>query len=137
MSRKVVFTNGCFDILHVGHIEYLQQARNFGDCLIIGLNSDSSVKKLKGEFRPINNQEDRRKMLLELRSVDRVIIFDEETPYNLIKELKPDILVKGGDYKVEDIIGHDIVESYGGRVLSLSFKEGYSTTNLVNKVQGK
>lgn len=136
-NKKIVFTNGCFDILHLGHVEYLNEAKAQGDVLIIGLNSDQSVKVLKGADRPINNEHDRKAMLLNLKAVDCVQIFSEETPLEIIKLIKPDILVKGGDWKVEQIVGSDFVLEHGGSVRSLLFKNGYSTSNLINAVQGK
>lgn len=135
-NKKVVFTNGCFDILHVGHLRYLNEAKKQGDVLIIGVNSDASVKRLKGETRPINNQFDRAEMLSGLKSVDYTVIFEEDTPEELIAILKPSIHVKGGDYKKEDLPETKIVESYGGEVRILSFVEGKSTTNIVKKIQG-
>ena len=114
--KKIVFTNGCFDLLHVGHIRYLTQAKKLGDFLIIGLNSDSSVKELKGEDRPINSFEDRATLLSAIESVDLVIMFEEQTPENLIKDIVPDILVKGGDYNIEDIVGYQTVIQNGGQV---------------------
>lgn len=136
-NKKVVFTNGCFDILHRGHLSYLNEAKSLGDILVIGVNSDKSVKRLKGENRPINNELDRVFMLENLKAVDFVFIFEEDTPYELIKIIRPDILVKGGDWKPEQIVGHDIVQALGGKTLSLNFEDGYSTTNLIKKVQGK
>ena len=133
--KKIVFTNGCFDLLHVGHIRYLAQARKLGDFLIIGLNSDSSVKELKGEDRPINSFEDRATLLSAIKSVDSVIMFEEQTPENLIKDIVPDILVKGGDYNIEDIVGYQTVIQNGGQVKTLSFYEGYSSTNYINKIK--
>lgn len=135
LGKKIVFTNGCFDIIHAGHVKYLQEARKLGDLLVVGLNSDNSVKHLKGTTRPINNQKNRAILLKALRSVDYVIIFEEDTPYNLIKELKPDILVKGGDWKINDIVGADIVLANGGQVFSLSFVKGLSTTAILEKIQ--
>lgn len=135
-NKKVVFTNGCFDILHVGHLRYLNEAKKQGDVLIIGVNSDASVKRLKGESRPINNQFDRAEMLNGLKAVDYTVIFEEDTPEELIATLKPSIHVKGGDYKKEDLPETKIVESYGGEVRILSFVEGKSTTNIVKKIQG-
>ena len=132
--KKIVFTNGCFDILHVGHIRYLAQAKRLGDFLIIGLNSDSSVKELKGENRPINSFEDRATLLSAIDSVDLVIMFEEQTPENLIKDIVPDILVKGGDYNIEDIVGYHTVIQNGGKVKTLSFHDGYSSTNYINKI---
>lgn len=136
-GKRIVFTNGCFDILHPGHIAYLNDAKAEGDCLIIGLNSDESVRRLKGANRPINNQNDRAYMLLNLKAVDGVEIFEADTPYDLISAIRPDVLVKGGDWKIDQIVGHDIVSSYGGVVKSLIFKDGYSTTELIRVLQGK
>lgn len=136
-NKKIVFTNGCFDILHLGHVEYLNEARALGDVLIIGLNSDESVRRLKGPDRPINNEHDRKSMLLNLRAVDCVQIFNNETPLEIIKLISPDILVKGGDWKADQIVGSDVVLAKGGLVLSLMFKDGYSTSNLISAVQGK
>lgn len=133
-GKKIVFTNGCFDILHVGHVEYLQKARSLGSALVIGLNSDASVKKIKGEDRPLNKEIDRAKVLAALSSVDYVTIFSEPTPEKLIKQLKPDILAKGGDWKIKDIIGGDFVISRGGRVVSIPFVKGYSTTSLIKRM---
>lgn len=133
--KKIVFTNGCFDLLHVGHIRYLAQAKKLGDFLIIGLNSDNSVKELKGEDRPINSFEDRATLLSAIESVDLVIMFEEQTPENLIKDIVPDILVKGGDYNIEDIVGYQTVIQNGGQVKSLSFHDGYSSTNYINKIK--
>ena len=133
--KKIVFTNGCFDLLHVGHVRYLAQAKKLGDFLIIGLNSDSSVKELKGEDRPINSFEDRATLLSAIESVDLVIMFGEQTPENLIKDIVPDILVKGGDYNIEDIVGYQTVMQNGGQVKTLSFYDGYSSTNYINKIK--
>jgi len=133
--KKIVFTNGCFDLLHVGHIRYLAQAKRLGDFLIIGLNSDSSVKELKGVDRPINSFEDRATLLSAIESVDLVIMFEEQTPENLIKDIVPDILVKGGDYNIEDIVGYQTVMQNGGQVKTLSFYDGYSSTNYINKIK--
>jgi rfaE bifunctional protein nucleotidyltransferase chain/domain len=129
----VVFTNGCFDLLHAGHVKYLEQARQLGDTLIVGLNSDASVKRIKGQDRPINNQTDRAIVLAALEAVNWVIIFEEDTPYNLIKAIQPDILVKGGDWNTKDIIGSDIVMANGGKVISLPYWDGLSSTNLIKK----
>ena len=134
-SQTIIFTNGCFDIIHSGHVLYLEEAKSLGDILIVGLNSDESVRLLKGKDRPINSQGDRAIVLAALNSVDYVIVFEEETPYNLIKTINPDILVKGGDWLVEQIVGHDIVLKKGGTVKSLMFKEGKSTTNIINKLK--
>ena len=129
IEQKVIFTNGCFDILHTGHIEYLEQSKGLGQKLVVGLNSDASVKRLKGETRPINKQEDRYKALMSLKCVDEVFIFDSDTPYDLIKSVNPDIITKGGDYKPEDVVGNDIAS-----VVILPYKENYSTTNIVRKL---
>ena len=134
-NKKIVFTNGCFDILHAGHVYYLAEAAKLGSCLIVGLNSDSSVKILKGENRPVNKQNDRAMVLSALRSVSYVVIFDEETPYELIKLLKPDVLVKGGDYTFDTIVGADIVSSYGGSVVTIPLLTGRSTTSTIEKMK--
>lgn len=131
-GRKVVFTNGCFDILHAGHVQYLQKAKACGDCLIVGLNSDDSVKRLKGESRPLNPQEDRALVLAGLESVDYVVIFEEDTPYELLSLLRPDVLVKGGDYAGKEVVGSDLVSE----VRLIEFLEGRSTSALVKKIQG-
>ena len=133
-NKKLVFTNGCFDILHVGHVDYLKKARRSGDVLIVALNSDVSVREIKGKARPINKQADRAKILAALYFVDYVTIFNKRTPEKLIKILKPDILVKGGDWKVRDIVGADFVKSYGGKVLRIPFISGYSTTSVIAKI---
>lgn len=133
-SKKVVFTNGCFDILHVGHVKYLKEAKAQGDLLVVGLNSDSSVKRLKGNERPIQNENDRGEILSALECVDYVTLFEEDDPRNLIQLVKPDVLVKGGDWKPEQILGSDFVLSYGGEVKSLQFVQGRSTTNIVSKI---
>ncbi len=134
-QEKIVFTNGCFDILHAGHLQYLAQARSLGTKLVIGLNSDASVKRLKGNHRPINDDMTRTMMLASLEVVDAVIIFEEDTPFDLIDFIRPSILVKGGDYKIEDIVGADIVLQNGGEVKTLLFLEGYSTTNIESKIR--
>lgn len=136
-GKKIVFTNGCFDILHLGHVEYLNEAKAQGDVLIVAINSDASVRELKGSDRPINNEIDRGNMLLNLKAVDCIQVFTEQTPLEIIKLIKPNILVKGGDWKPEQIVGSDFVLSLGGVVRSLSFKNGYSTSNLIKAVQGK
>lgn len=133
-DKRIVFTNGCFDILHRGHVSYLNEAKAQGDLLIVGLNSDASVKRLKGESRPINNEEDRKFVLENLKAVDFVAIFSEDTPLNLIMEVKPHILVKGGDWRVEQIVGGKEVISWGGEVKSLQFVNDYSTTNVIEKI---
>ncbi|MDO8536174.1 MAG: D-glycero-beta-D-manno-heptose 1-phosphate adenylyltransferase [Candidatus Omnitrophota bacterium] len=131
--KKIVFTNGCFDILHVGHVDYLSKARRLGDMLVVGLNSDASVKKIKGKDRPINKEADRAKILASLYFVDFVTSFAETTPENLIKKLRPDILVKGGDWKIEDIVGGAFVRSYGGKIKRIPFVKGYSTTSIIER----
>ncbi len=136
-GKKVVFTNGCFDILHVGHLRYLEQAKEQGDILVIGVNSDESVKRLKGPTRPINSELDRAEMLAGLKAVDYTVIFTEDTPVELIDELKPSIHVKGGDYKKEDLPETEVVERNGGEVRILMLVDGKSTTNVVNKILEK
>ena len=133
-GKRVVFTNGCFDLLHVGHVKYLQKARGFGDILVLGLNSDASVRRLKGEKRPLIGEEERAHLLAALDCVDYVVIFDEDTPYQLIQTIQPLVLVKGGDYTPEGVVGKDIVESYGGRVELVQFVDGRSTTNIIEKI---
>ncbi|HOD18262.1 MAG TPA: D-glycero-beta-D-manno-heptose 1-phosphate adenylyltransferase [Candidatus Cloacimonadota bacterium] len=134
-DKKIVFTNGCFDILHAGHVQYLEQAKKLGDILVVGLNSDASVRRLKGENRPINKQEDRALVLAALEFVDYIIIFEEDTPYELIKIVNPDVLVKGGDWKETDIIGADIVQAKGGTVLSLPLRPGLSTSKIIEEIK--
>jgi rfaE bifunctional protein nucleotidyltransferase chain/domain len=136
-GKKIVFTNGCFDILHLGHVEYLNEARAQGDALIVAINSDASVRELKGPDRPINNEQDRGNMLLNLKAVDCVQVFTEQTPLEIIKLICPNVLVKGGDWKPEQIVGSEFVLKNGGEVKSLMFKTGYSTSNLIKAVQGK
>lgn len=135
-SGTLVFTNGCFDILHRGHVEYLYAARALGDALVVGLNTDASVRRLKGEGRPLNGQDDRAIVLAGLGCVDAVTLFDEDTPRDLIATLLPDVLVKGGDYRPEDVVGREEVERAGGRVVILPYLEGRSTTGLVRRIQG-
>ena len=130
-GKKIIFTNGCFDILHAGHVKYLEVAKSYGDILILGLNADSSVKKLKGPTRPINTQNDRAYILASLESVDYVVIFDEETPYELIKKIQPHILVKGGDYEGKKVIGSDIAQE----VRLVQFVDGKSTTKIIQRIQ--
>ena len=132
---KIVFTNGCFDILHRGHIEYLAKAASLGTKLVIGLNTDASVKRLKGDSRPINDENARALLLASLVFVDKVILFDTDTPRDLIDFVQPDVLVKGGDYKPEEIVGYDIVKAKGGEIVTLDFVEGYSTTSLIEKMK--
>lgn len=133
---KIVFTNGCFDLLHLGHIDYLSKSADLGDILVIGLNSDQSVQKIKGPGKPIQNSESRAIILASLQFVGAVVLFDADTPYELIREIQPDVLVKGSDYKPEDIIGADIVLAKGGEIKTIEFLEGYSTTNIQNKIKG-
>jgi len=134
-NKKIVFTNGCFDIIHKGHVAYLSEAKNLGDLLVIGLNSDASVKRLKGPERPINNELDRQYVMSQLKPVDFVEIFTEDTPLNLILKVKPQVLVKGGDWEIDQIVGGKEVIQSGGEVYSLNFIDGYSTTALINKIQ--
>ncbi len=134
-GKSVVFTNGCFDILHVGHLRYLEEAKRQGDILIVGVNSDVSVKKLKGKDRPVNSEKDRAEMLCGLTAVDYTVVFEEDTPIALLEELKPSIHVKGGDYTKEALPETEIVEKHGGEVRILSFVEGKSTTNVLKKIQ--
>lgn len=134
-NQKVVFTNGCFDLLHIGHIRYLQNAKKQGDILVVALNSDDSVKKLKGPQRPVQSENDRAEILAALACVDHTFIFTEDTPERVIKELKPDVLVKGGDWEISKIVGSEFVQSYGGKVLSLNFVDGKSTTNIIKKAK--
>ena len=133
-NQKIVFTNGCFDLLHLGHVDYLAKAKDLGERLIIGVNTDASVKRLKGEHRPLQDEKSRLHILAALQSVDAVVLFDEDTPYELIKKIQPDILVKGADYKIENIVGYDIVTSRGGSVKTIEFIEGYSTTSIEQRI---
>ncbi|MBO7082270.1 MAG: D-glycero-beta-D-manno-heptose 1-phosphate adenylyltransferase [Bacteroidales bacterium] len=132
---RIVFTNGCFDLLHRGHVEYLAKASDKGDVLVVGLNTDASVRRLKGESRPINDETARATVLASLNCIDAVVLFDEDTPYELIKAVHPDVLVKGADYKPEDIVGYDIVTSYGGKVETVDLVEGYSTTGMIESLK--
>jgi len=136
-GKKIVFTNGCFDILHAGHVTYLAAAADLGDILFLGLNSDDSVRRLKGPERPVNIEEDRAVVLSGLSSVDYVCVFEEDTPYELIKAIQPDFLVKGGDYTPETIVGTDITEARGGEVVVIALVEGKSTTAIINKMKKK
>lgn len=135
INKKIVFTNGCFDILHIGHIRYLQEASKLGDLLVVGLNSDSSVRRLKGEGRPINNEAERAEMLAALDFIDNLIIFEEDTPLNLIRKIQPDVLVKGGDYLEKEVVGKSEVEERGGKVVLIPFVDGKSTTNIIDKIK--
>jgi D-beta-D-heptose 7-phosphate kinase/D-beta-D-heptose 1-phosphate adenosyltransferase len=132
-EKKIIFSNGCFDLLHKGHIDLLAKARSLGDVLIVGLNSDVSVKALKGDKRPIQNQKVRFNNLLKLNSVDLIIIFEEETPLNLIKKIQPNIIVKGQDYKVKHVVGYNTIKSWGGEVVLVPLTKGYSTTSIIKK----
>ena len=134
-GKTIVFTNGCFDLLHPGHIQYLNDAKSLGDLLVIGLNSDASVKRLKGSKRPLNNESDRKFMLENLKSVDWVELFEEDTPLNLIMKVNPQILVKGGDYSPTEIVGYDFVKKNNGRIKCLSFLDGYSTTQMISAIK--
>ncbi len=133
-EKKIVFSNGCFDILHRGHVEYLSKAADLGDILVIGLNTDASVKRLKGPSRPVNDERARAVVLAALEFIDAIIFFEEDTPYNLIKYVQPDVLVKGKDYKAEDIVGYDIVTGNGGKVETIELVEGFSTTKTIERM---
>lgn len=132
-NQKIVFTNGCFDVLHRGHVEYLAQAAQLGTKLIIGLNTDTSVSRIKGPNRPINDQNSRAMVLGSLFFVDAIVFFDDDTPLNLIKQVMPNFLVKGADYKIEDIVGYNEVTSKGGQVVTISFVDGFSSTSIIKK----
>lgn len=134
-GKTFAFSNGCFDLVHQGHIDYLSKSRDLADYLVIGLNTDSSVRRLKGPRRPINDEYSRALMLASFLFVDYVVMFDEDTPYNLIKTLQPDVLIKGSDYKVEDIVGYDIVTARGGKVVTLDFIPGFSTTLIEKRIR--
>jgi rfaE bifunctional protein nucleotidyltransferase chain/domain len=134
-QQTVVFTNGVFDILHAGHVMYLEAARNMGDVLVVGLNADASVSRLKGPTRPVNTENDRAQVLAALRCVDHVVIFTEDTPLRVITELLPDVLIKGGDYTRDTIVGADVVEARGGTVATIPLLEGRSTTNIIEKAR--
>ena len=134
-GKKIVFTNGCFDIIHAGHVDYLEKAKSLGDVLIVGLNSDESVRRIKGKDRPVNIQEHRKRVLEALKPVDLVVVFDEDTPERLIKQIKPDVLVKGGDWSIENIVGADFVRSYGGKVFTIDFVYDVSTTKIIEKAR--
>ncbi|MBK6987866.1 MAG: D-glycero-beta-D-manno-heptose 1-phosphate adenylyltransferase [Bacteroidetes bacterium] len=134
LSKRIVFTNGCFDILHLGHIDYLSKASDLGDILIVGVNSDASTSRLKGPHRPINNEEQRSILLAALHFIDAVIVFDDPTPLELIKMVRPDVLVKGSDYNLSNIVGADVVQSYNGQVKTIDFLPGYSTTLIEEKI---
>ncbi|OGW43222.1 MAG: glycerol-3-phosphate cytidylyltransferase [Nitrospirae bacterium RBG_16_43_11] len=136
-GKRIVFTNGCFDIIHVGHVRYLKEARELGDVLVVGLNSDISVRTIKGNNRPIVPQGERAEVLSSLKYVDYVVIFGEPDPYNTIAAIKPDVLVKGGDWGIDKIIGRDIVESYGGKVCTIPFIEGASSSGIIEDILTK
>lgn len=135
-QKKIVFTNGCFDLLHLGHIDYLSKARDQGNILIVGVNTDNSVHRIKGGSRPLTNEKSRSSIIASLQFVDAVVLFDQDTPYELIKIVQPDVLVKGSDYKPEDIVGYDIVKAKDGEIVTIDFLEGYSTTLIENKIKG-
>jgi D-glycero-beta-D-manno-heptose 1-phosphate adenylyltransferase len=132
---KIAFTNGCFDILHIGHVDYLEKARKLGDRLVLGLNTDDSVSRIKGPDRPIVNQESRSRVIAALEFVDLVVFFEEDTPLELIQKVRPDVLVKGDDYEICNIVGADFVQSYGGKVTTIPLIKGYSTTNIIEKIK--
>ncbi len=134
LSKRIVFTNGCFDILHLGHVDYLSKASDLGDILIVGVNSDASTSRLKGPQRPINNEEQRSILLAAMHFIDAVIVFDDPTPLELIKMVRPDVLVKGSDYNLSNIVGADVVQSYNGQVKTIDFLPGYSTTLIEEKI---
>ena len=134
-NNVIGFTNGCFDILHVGHVQYLEQARSFCDLLVVGVNSDFSVKRLKGDTRPVNSEDARMKVLAALESVAYVTLFEEDTPLDLIKKLSPSIIFKGGDWNEGDVVGGDFVRSIGGSVKIISYVDGFSTTNIIKKIE--
>jgi len=134
-GKKVVFTNGCFDLIHLGHVDYLEKARQLGDKLVLGLNTDESVSRFKGPQRPLQDQNSRSRVLAAMQFIDLVVFFDEDTPFLLISELVPDILVKGSDYLTENIVGADVVKKAGGVVKTIDFVPGYSTTRIVEKIK--
>jgi D-glycero-beta-D-manno-heptose 1-phosphate adenylyltransferase len=134
-DKRIVFTNGCFDIVHLGHVDYLSKAADMADILIIGLNTDASVNRIKGPGRPVNNEMARARLLASFFFVSAIVLFDEPTPYNLIKTIQPDILVKGSDYKAEDIVGYDIMQAREGKVVTIDFLEGYSSTGIMEKLK--
>lgn len=134
-QQKIVFTNGCFDILHRGHVTYLAQARQMGDLLVVGLNSDASVHRLKGPERPVNDEQSRALLLAALEMVDYVVLFEEDTPYNLILKVKPDLLVKGGDYDIDNIVGADFVRQRGGEVRTIPFVQGFSSSSIIDHLK--
>ncbi|MBN1912855.1 MAG: D-glycero-beta-D-manno-heptose 1-phosphate adenylyltransferase [Candidatus Omnitrophica bacterium] len=136
-GKSIVFTNGCFDLIHYGHVKYLEEAKKKGDILVVALNSDSSIRKIKGKNRPLVNQKDRLRVVAALQSVDFVTLFHEDTPYKIIKRLSPDVLIKGADWKIKDIVGRDIVLARGGRVSTIKLTARRSTSNLINQIVKK
>lgn len=135
-GSRIVFTNGCFDILHLGHVRYLERARSLGDILVVAVNADASVRRLKGSGRPVLPESDRSEVVAALHCVDYVTVFDEDTPLEVIEELRPDVLVKGGDWAKEKIVGRQSVEARGGQVVTIEFEQGYSTTGIIERIQG-
>ena len=135
VNEKIVFTNGCFDLIHFGHVDYLTKARDLGNRLVIGLNTDASIRRLKGSTRPVKDEQSRLALLAGMAFVDAVVLFDEETPINLISMIRPNVLVKGGDYKIKDIVGHEIVLNSGGKVCAIDFVDGYSSSALIEKIK--
>ncbi|QCR24057.1 D-glycero-beta-D-manno-heptose 1-phosphate adenylyltransferase [Pontibacter sp. SGAir0037] len=136
-GEKIVFTNGCFDLLHLGHVDYLEKARQLGDKLVLGLNTDASISRIKGSDRPLQDEMSRARVMASLLFIDAVVLFDEDTPLELIKAVQPDILVKGDDYSVENIVGHEVVMARGGEVKTVPLVKGYSTTNIVRKIENQ
>ncbi|MDX5422561.1 MAG: D-glycero-beta-D-manno-heptose 1-phosphate adenylyltransferase [Hymenobacteraceae bacterium] len=136
-GQKIVFTNGCFDLLHLGHVDYLEKARQLGDKLVLGLNTDASISRIKGPSRPLQDEMSRARIMASLLFIDAVVLFDDDTPLELIKAVQPDILVKGDDYAVEQIVGHEVVEARGGEVKTVPLVKGYSTTNIVKKIENQ
>ncbi|MBN2669602.1 MAG: D-glycero-beta-D-manno-heptose 1-phosphate adenylyltransferase [Bacteroidales bacterium] len=134
-EQSVVFSNGCFDLVHLGHIEYLSKAADLADVFILGLNTDESVQRLKGTKRPLQDQKSRAMLMASLSFIDYVVLFNEDTPYELIQTVQPDVLVKGDDYKIEEVVGFDIVQKKGGKVITIELTKGYSTTNIVEKIK--
>ena len=136
-GQRIVFTNGCFDLVHRGHVDYLERAALLGDKLVLGLNTDASVQRIKGALRPIVDEQSRAILLAAFQFIDLVVLFDEDTPYDLIRQVQPDILVKGADYDAEDIVGYDVVMARGGKVETLSFVSGFSTSTIIDKIQSE
>lgn len=134
-NKKIAFTNGCFDILHRGHVEYLEKAKKYADILVLGLNTDNSVRRLKGKARPYVNEDDRAYVLSRMEAVDVVCFFDEDTPLELLKKVKPDFLIKGGDYRLDQIVGRELVEGQGGQVLTIPFIQGKSSTSIIDQIK--